>query len=180
MRGRARGLPGLFNERAMVVGRAEIDVDALHLVALKDEELGVAKIAPALGDATVGHEGFITFDKNSLQFVAFDPVAVVPAAFEIIRLVDRVIVGTGEAEIVAERVLDKGAIVGEIGCEDPADRLCPVCFGHSALLPRTLWAPSGNRARPLSSPVRTRDVPSAARNRPQDCSALPRTAPPCC
>src|SRR5829696_8809268 len=103
----ARGLPGLFDERAMVVGRAEIDVDALHLVAREDEELGVAKVASALGDATVGYEGFIALDENSLQFVPLDPVAALPAAVEIGRLVDRIVVGTGEAEIVAECGFDE-------------------------------------------------------------------------
>ena len=120
-----RRLPGLPDERTVVVGRSEIDVDALHLVAIEDEKLGIAESLSALGDATIGHEGLVALDENPLQFVPFDPVAVLPAAFEIGRLVDRIIVGTGEAEIAAERVLDELAIVGEIGCEDPADRPCP-------------------------------------------------------
>src|SRR5438105_5244752 len=172
--------PRLFDERAIVVSRAEIDVDALHLVVLEDEEFGIAKRPAAPGDATIGDESFIAFDENPLQLVPFDPVATLPAAFEIGRLVESIVVGAGEAEIVAERVLDEPAIVGEIGCEDPADRLCPVCFGHSALLLRTLWVPSGNTAPPLCARARTRAGPSAVRNRPQDFSAFPRTAPPCC
>ena len=111
-------LPGLFDERAVVVSRAEIDVDALHLVAIEDEELGIAKSPAAFGDATIGDKGFIAFDENPLQLMPLDPVAVLPAAFEIGRLVDVIVVGAGEAKIVAERVLDELAIVGEIGCED--------------------------------------------------------------
>ena len=76
----------LFDERAIVVSRTEIDVDALHLVAVEDEELGIAKRLATLGDATVGDEGLIAFDENPLQLVPFDPVAVLPAPFEICLL----------------------------------------------------------------------------------------------
>src|SRR2546430_9645199 len=138
-------LPRLFDERAVLVSRAKIDVDALHLVALEGEELGIAKRPAAFGDATVGDKGFIALDENPLQFVPFDPVAVLPAALEIGRLVEGIVVGAGEAKIVAERVLDEGAIVGEIGCEDPADRLCLVCSGHSTLLPKGFLATSANK-----------------------------------
>jgi hypothetical protein len=138
-----RGLPGLPNERAVVVGSAKIDVDALHLVAIEDEKLGIAESLAALGDATIGHEGLVAFEENPLQYVPFDPVAVFPAAFEIGRLVDRIVVGTGEAEIVAERVLDELAIVGEIGCEDLADRPLPCLLrpfnAPSSGLLGTIW-----------------------------------------
>src|SRR6266498_2628165 len=154
-------LPGLPDERAVLVSRAKIDVDALHLVALEGEELSIAKRPAAFGDATVGDKGFIALDENPLQLVPFDPVAVLPAAFEIGPLVDVIVVGAGEAKILAERVLDERAIVGEIGCEDPADRLCLVCSGHSTLLLKVLLAPSGNRAPPPCARARTRGAPSA-------------------
>ena len=58
---RGGGLPGLFDERAVVIGRAEIDVDASHLVAVEDEELGIPECFAILGDTTIGDEGFIAF-----------------------------------------------------------------------------------------------------------------------
>jgi hypothetical protein len=108
------------------VGRAEIDVGALHLVAFEDEELGVTEAPSTPGNAPICDEGFIAFDENSLQLVALDPAAALPAALEISRLVDVVVVGTGEAEIVAERVLDALAIIRQLGCKNPADRIRPV------------------------------------------------------
>ena len=48
LRQQAIGLPGLPDEHAVLVSRTEIDVDALHLVAVEHEELGVAKLLPPL------------------------------------------------------------------------------------------------------------------------------------
>src|SRR5207244_12494047 len=128
-------------------------------------------------EAAVGYEDSITVDETLLQLLPLDPVAALPAPLEIGRLVDIVVVGTGEAKTFAERVLDERAIVGEIGCKDPADHLCPVCFGHSALLFTTLWSPSGNSARPPYTRTRKRDATSTASNWQPGCCSRCRTSP---
>ena len=88
----------MLDEFAIVISRTKIDIDALHLVAIEDEKLGIAESLSALGDATIGDKGVIAFDENLLQLVPLDPVAVLPAPLEIGGLVDVIVVGAGEAE----------------------------------------------------------------------------------
>jgi hypothetical protein len=105
----------LLHERAILVTGAEIDIDTPDLVTLEGEELGVAKALAALGHTPVGHKGPFSFVKDSFQFLPLDPVADAPAPREIGRLVDLVIIGTGEAEIPGKRILDSRAVVRQIG-----------------------------------------------------------------
>src|ERR1700722_15712833 len=97
----------LPDKGAVLIGGAEIDVDALDLVVRKNEELGIAEIFSALGQAIVGHKRYIALDEDSFDLVALDPVRVAPAALEVSDLVDPVIIRAGEAEIVGERVFDR-------------------------------------------------------------------------
>jgi len=106
-----------------VVGRAEIDIDASDLVAFKDETLGIAKALSVPGRALIGHKGRIAFDQNPFEILPFDPVAGLPAPREIGRLVDAVVIGTGETEIVGEGRFDGLAIVRPVGRKQGADDL---------------------------------------------------------
>src|SRR6476661_3709686 len=90
---------GLLDEGAVLIRSAEIHVDSLHLVAFKLEELGIPKALSAPGGAFVGHEGLVSFDKDSLELVPLDPVGMAPAAREIGGLVDLVVIRTGEVKI---------------------------------------------------------------------------------
>jgi hypothetical protein len=111
----------LLDEDAILIAGAEIDVDAVDLVAREGEEFGVSKALAALGHAFIGHKRFVALDKDSLQFVPFDPVAVAPAALKIGRLVDPVVIGTGKTEVVGERVLDGLAVIRAIGGKKSAE-----------------------------------------------------------
>src|SRR4051794_32366253 len=62
----------LPDEGAIFVGRAEIDVDALHPVAGEGEEFGIAKALAAFGHAKIRHESLVAVDEDPLQFVPLD------------------------------------------------------------------------------------------------------------
>jgi hypothetical protein len=111
----------LRRESAVFIGGAEIDVDPLHLVAGEGEEFSIAKPLAVAGDAQIGHERLVALDEDLLEFMPRDPVGVLPAPLEISRLVDVVVIGANEVEIVGERIVDPLAVVGEIGGEDRAD-----------------------------------------------------------
>src|ERR1019366_10760973 len=90
----------LPDKNAVLVRRAEINIDAFDPVAFEAEKLGISKALAAFGHAFVGHKGLIAFDEDFFQLMPLDPVAATPAVREIGRLVDLVIIRTGEAEIV--------------------------------------------------------------------------------
>jgi hypothetical protein len=73
----------LFHERAILICRAEIHIDAFDLVAFERKKLGVAEIPATFGHAFVGHKGLVAFDEDPFEFVPLDPVAVAPAPLEI-------------------------------------------------------------------------------------------------
>jgi hypothetical protein len=95
----------LFDERAIFVCRAEIGIDPADPVAFEGEKLRIPEILAAFGYAPIGHKHLIAFRGDFLEFVALDPAAVAPAALEIGRLVDFVVIRTREAEIVGECIL---------------------------------------------------------------------------
>src|SRR5258708_5251086 len=123
-------LSRLLDEDAILIGRREIDIDAADLVAGKNEEFGITKAPAAFGDAFIGHEGFIAFDKDPFQLVPLDPVAVLPTAFEVGGLVDLVVKGAGETEVVGERNLHRLSVVRHVGDEQRVDGF--VTIGHLA------------------------------------------------
>src|ERR1700680_5340656 len=124
----------LPDENTVLVGGAEIDIDTFDLVASEAEELGVSETPAVLGEAFVGHKGLIASDKDFFELVPFDPVGDAPAAHEIGRLVDLVVIGAGETEIVSEGVFDGLAVVRQISSEDSADDRRFVLRGHVDLL----------------------------------------------
>jgi len=83
----------------------------LTLSPSKVEKLRVPEILAAFGYATIGHKRLIAVDEDLFEFVALDPVPVAPAALEIGRLVDLVVIWAREVEIVGECILDDPAIV---------------------------------------------------------------------
>src|SRR6476469_10149207 len=158
---------GLLDEGAVLIGSAEIHVDALHLVAFKPEELGISKALSAPGGAFVGDEGLVSLDEDSLEFVPLDPVGVAPAAREIGGLVDRVVIRTGEVKIIVQRVLDGLAVIRHVGRKDGADDLGSVLPGHlnsptPAAVHRELVSEAGERQEP-PPPRRYRRMSSARR-----------------
>ena len=115
-------LPPLRYETAVAIFGPEIDIDAAHPVAGKDE-FGVAKAFPVLGHALIGDEGGIAIDKNPLEVLPLDPAGIPPAFREIGRLVDAVVERTGEAEILGQGILDTLAIVGAVSGKNAADQV---------------------------------------------------------
>ena len=111
----------LLDEAAVLIGRAEINVDTPDPVAFEGEELGIAKALSTLGDTAVGHEGGLAFDHDGFESLKLDPVGDPPATLEIRRLVDFVVIRTGEAEIVGEGGFDGVAVVRQIGGKQLAD-----------------------------------------------------------
>src|SRR3954471_11863355 len=101
----------LSDKDAVLVSGAEIDVDALDLVAFESEELGIAEALPVRGDAGVGHEGLVAFDEYPVEIATLEPVTVAPAPLEIGGLVDGVVIGAGETKVVRQRVFDRAAVV---------------------------------------------------------------------
>jgi hypothetical protein len=53
----------LFDELAVLVTGAEIDLDLAELVAFEGEELRVAEFLAVMGDAAIEREGFMPFSK---------------------------------------------------------------------------------------------------------------------
>src|SRR3982074_895963 len=117
---------------AVLIGGAEINIDAFDLVAFEAEELGIAEVLSTLGYAFVGHKGLIAFDEDSFELMLFDPVGVAPAAYEIGGLVDLIVIRAGEPKIVSERVFNSLAVVGQVGGKDGADVFHSVAIGHRA------------------------------------------------
>src|SRR6195256_2629954 len=113
----------LPDERAVLIGGAEIHIDAFDLAALKTEELRVAEILSAFGGAFVSHVSLIAFDEDPFEFMTLDPFGVAPAAHEIGRLVDLVVIGARETKIVSERAFDRLTVVRHVGGEDGTDDL---------------------------------------------------------
>lgn len=72
-------LPLLLHERAILIGRTEINIDAPDPVALEDEELGIAETLSIPGCALIGHKVLIALHNNPFQLLLFDPVADLPA-----------------------------------------------------------------------------------------------------
>jgi hypothetical protein len=101
----------LFHERTILVGGAEIHIDAFDPVAFKAEKLRIAKTPAAFCQAFVGHKSLVALDDDLFQFVPLDPIAIAPAALEIGRLVDPVVIRGGKTEIIGEGVLNDLAIV---------------------------------------------------------------------
>jgi len=64
--------------------------------------------------------------------VPLDPAGVAPAALEVSGLVDVVVIGAGEVEIIGKCVLDGLAVVRHVGGEDGADDLLLVVIWHFA------------------------------------------------
>src|SRR5947207_2071865 len=124
----------LPDEGAVLIGRAEIHIDALDLVALEAEEFGIAKTLAALGHASISHKCLIAFDENSFELMPFNPVGYPPAAHKIRGLVDLVVIRAGEMEIVSERVFNRLAVVRQISSEESADDLRLVLGRHVNLL----------------------------------------------
>jgi hypothetical protein len=99
----------LFYKHAILVGRAEIDIEAFDLVAFEPDEFGVAKTLAVAGDTSVGHESVVTPHEDSFELMPLDPVAAAPASGEIFGLVDRIVIRTGEAEMLRQPILDPAA-----------------------------------------------------------------------
>src|SRR3954468_9545548 len=97
---RSSGLLLLLDERAILVGRAEIYIDAPDPLAVEAEEFGVAKALAVFCHHLVGNERLISLDEDFFQRLPFDPVGDAPAASEIGPLVDAVVIRAGEGEIL--------------------------------------------------------------------------------
>ena len=54
----------LPDKNAVLVRRAEINIDAFDPVAFEAEKLGIPKALAAFGHAFVGHKGLIAFDED--------------------------------------------------------------------------------------------------------------------
>src|SRR3982074_414104 len=105
-------------KNAVLIGGAEINIDAFDLVTFEAEELGIAEVLSTLGCAFVGHKSLIAFDEDSFGLMPLDPVGIAPAAYEIGGLVDLVVIWAGEPEIVSERVLNSLAAVRQVGGQE--------------------------------------------------------------
>src|SRR4030095_7522030 len=118
--GSAFALP---DENTVLVGGAEIHIDAFDLVALEAEEFGIAETLADPGHASVGHKGLIALDQDSFEQMPFDPVDDTPAARKVSGLVDLVVIGARETEIVGERIFNGLAVVRQISSKQRADDL---------------------------------------------------------
>jgi hypothetical protein len=101
-----RPLARLRHKPAVLERGAEIDLDAADLAAFKCEEFGVAKAPAICRQAAIGDEGLVANDEDMLDVVVRDPAGVLPAALEISCLVEIIVKGAGEAELVGQRVAD--------------------------------------------------------------------------
>src|SRR6266478_7545229 len=124
----------LPDENTVLVGGAEIHIDAFDLVALEAEEFGITETLAAPGHAFVGHKGRIAFDEDPFELMPFDPVGDAPAAHKVSGLVDLVVIGAGETETVCERVFNGLAVVRQISSEQGADDLRLALPRHVNLL----------------------------------------------
>src|SRR5258708_10476593 len=70
--GSAFALP---DEDAVLIAGAEIHIDALDLVALEAEELGIPELLPTLGQAFIGDKSLVAFDQDFFELMPLDPVA---------------------------------------------------------------------------------------------------------
>src|SRR5882757_2530409 len=101
----------LLHEHAVPVTGAEIDIDAADPVAVKPVKLGVAEFLAVVADDPAGHEGFVALLENPLDVEQMDAFNVLPAALEIGRPVDGVVIGGGEGEVVGQRPFDHAAVL---------------------------------------------------------------------
>src|SRR5262245_46589625 len=133
------GLPpsGALHESAVLIGGAEIDVDAGDPVTLEGEELGIAEFLAVAGAAEIGHEGRVAALDDALEHVLLDAQAVWPASLEIGGLVDAIVIRAGEAEALGKQGLQGAAILPPVGVEAAADDV-GLAGSHAALLPE-LW-----------------------------------------
>ena len=90
----------LFDEHTVLVGGAEIDVDPADFVTREGKEFGVAEALATSRHAFVSHKSLIALDEDFFELMALDPVAVLPTALKIGRLVDLVVIRAREGEIV--------------------------------------------------------------------------------
>src|SRR6185369_16087393 len=106
-----------LNEHAVLVGSAEIHVHGGDALAPESQEFGVAiRLAVGRG-AAVSDERLVAFDENAFDVLVAAGIAVGPAALEVSRLVDGVVIGAGEGEIVREQRLGDIAIFRFVGAE---------------------------------------------------------------
>src|ERR1700739_3382456 len=69
----------LRREYAILIGRAEIDIDATHPVADEHEDLGIAETLSVFRRALIGDESLIVIDHDPFELLARDPVGGLPA-----------------------------------------------------------------------------------------------------
>ena len=129
--GNSGSIFALPDEGAVLIGGAEIDVDTADLVSVEDEELGISEVLAAFGDAVVGHKGLVTFDEDLFEFMPLDPFGVAPAADEIGRLVDPVIIGAGETEILRQRIFAPLKMSQTIAYQKDQNEVSNRAYGHS-------------------------------------------------
>jgi hypothetical protein len=132
----------LSDENAILVSGAEIHVDVFDPVTFKRKKFGVAKILAVLGHALVGNKGLIALDEDPFEFMPFDPFGVAPAPLEIRRLVDLIVIRTGEAEILCQSILHRAAVICHVGSENGADDVSLAAFGHR--FPSMMFSVSGS------------------------------------
>src|SRR5215208_7181770 len=121
-------------EHPILVRRTKINVHAGDALAAESQEFGVAKRFAVGGGAAVGHERLVAFDKDALDILVAAGVAVGPATLKPGRLVDGVVVGAGEGEVVREQGLDDFAILVLVGAE-----MGPHDAGQFGVLHRRLY-----------------------------------------
>src|SRR3979411_3286525 len=86
----------LLDKNAVLIGGAEINIDAFDLVAFEAEELGIAEVLSTRGQAVVSHKSLSAVDEDFVELRLFDPGGVAPAAYEIGGLVDLIVIRAGE------------------------------------------------------------------------------------
>src|SRR6185312_13496250 len=164
----------LFYKHSILISRAEIDIDALDLVALEPDELGVAKTLAILGDTSVGHESLVTLHEDSFEFMPLDPVAAAPASDEVFGLVDRIVVRAGEVEMLRHPILHRVAVTRQIGGKQGADDV-----GFAAAHVRPPPETCQNRARLPRSHAQSWAAFSGDQDRGPHFGLLRQTAPAC-
>ena len=101
----------LFDKGTVSIRRSEVNVDAGDQVAREGKELSVPELHSLVRVSAIGNEGFVPFDENAFKDILTDTVAVGPAALEVGRTVNCIVVGTGEGEGIGQQLLNRLAIL---------------------------------------------------------------------
>jgi hypothetical protein len=111
---------------------AEVDLGLADLVAVKRENLGVAKSAPVGLRALVRHDHLVTGLNEPLELEGLDLFGVRPAALEVLRTVDAHVSRAVEREVVGQKLLDHATVAGLVSPVAVAGEFQTITVRHAS------------------------------------------------